>query len=35
MRIDNLCTDASGQSHCRGIEVDRVEERRGGKLNVS
>ena len=29
MRIHNLYTDASGQSHFRDIEVEWIEERRG------
>jgi hypothetical protein len=33
MRVHNLYTDASGQSHFRDIEVDWVEERRGSKLS--
>jgi hypothetical protein len=33
MRIHNLYTDASGQSHFRDIEVEWVEERRGSKLS--
>src|SRR6516164_4890477 len=33
MRIHNLYTDASGQSHFRDIEVEWVEETRGGKLS--
>ena len=33
MRIHNLYTDASGQSHFRDIEVEWVEERPGGKLS--
>ena len=32
MRIHNLYTDASGQSHFRDIEVEWIEERRGSKL---
>ena len=33
MRIHNLYTDASGQSHFRDIEVEWVEETRGDKLS--
>ena len=33
MRIHNLYTDASGQSHFRDIEVEWVEETRAGKLS--
>ncbi|MBI4247579.1 MAG: hypothetical protein HY614_10390 [Candidatus Rokubacteria bacterium] len=33
MRIHNLYTDASGQSHFRDLEVEWVEERRGSKLS--
>src|SRR5579875_1620582 len=33
MRIHNLYTDASGQSHFRNIEVEWVEETRAGKLS--
>src|ERR1700692_2908338 len=33
MRIHNLYTDASGQSHFRDIEVEWVEEGRAGKLS--
>ena len=33
MRIHNLYTDANGQSHFRDIEVEWVEETRGGKLS--
>ena len=33
MRIHNLYTDASGQSHFRDTEVEWVEETRGGKLS--
>ena len=33
MRIHNLYTDTSGQSHFRDIEVEWVEERRGSKLS--
>jgi hypothetical protein len=33
MRIHNLYTDGSGQSHFRDIEVEWVEERRGSKLS--
>jgi hypothetical protein len=33
MRIHNLYTDASGQSHFRDIDVEWVEERRGSKLS--
>src|SRR3954467_4299484 len=33
MRIHNLYTDGSGQSHFRDIEVEWVEERRGRKLS--
>jgi len=31
--IHNLYTDASGQSHFRDVEVEWVEETRGGKLS--
>jgi hypothetical protein len=34
MRIHNLYTDASGESHFRDIEVEWVEERRGSKLSA-
>ena len=34
MRIHNLYTDADGQSHFRDIEVEWVEEGRGGKLSA-
>jgi hypothetical protein len=33
MRIHNLYTDASGQSHFRDIEVEWAEEGRAGKLS--
>ena len=33
MRIHNLYTDASGQSHFRDIEAEWIEERRGSKLS--
>ena len=33
MRIHNLYTDASGQSHFRDIEVEWVEEGQAGKLS--
>jgi len=33
MRIHNLYTDSSGQSHFRDIEVEWAEETRGGKLS--
>ena len=33
MRIHNLYTDASGQSHFRDIEVDWAEETKAGKLS--
>ena len=33
MRVHNLYTDSSGQSHFRDIEVEWVEETRGGKLS--
>ena len=33
MKIHNLYTDASGESHFRDIEIDWVEERRGSKLS--
>jgi hypothetical protein len=33
MRIHNLYTDTSGQSHFRDIEVEWVEEGRGSKLS--
>ena len=33
MRIHNLYTDASGQSHFRDIEVDWAEETKSGKLS--
>ena len=33
MRIHNLYTDASGESHFRDIEVEWVEETRSGKLS--
>jgi hypothetical protein len=33
MRIHNLYTDSSGQSHFRNIKVEWVEETRGGKLS--
>src|ERR1700730_10826265 len=33
MRIHNLYTDASGQSHFRDIEIEWVEESRSGKLS--
>ena len=31
MRIHNLYTDATGQSHFRAIEVEWVDETRSGK----
>ena len=34
MRIHNLYTDTSGQSHFRDIDVEWVEETRGGKLSA-
>jgi hypothetical protein len=34
MRKQDLHTDASGQSHFRGIDGERIEEWRGSKLNV-
>ena len=34
MRIHNLDTDTSGQSHFRDIDVEWVEETRGGKLSA-
>jgi len=33
MRIHNLYTDASGESHFRDIEVEWTETRRGSKLS--
>jgi len=33
MRIHNLYTDSSGQSHFRDIEVEWAEETRAGKLS--
>jgi hypothetical protein len=33
MRIHNLYTDASGESHFRDIEVEWAEARRGSKLS--
>jgi hypothetical protein len=33
MRIHNLYTDGSGESHFRDIEVEWAEERRGSKLS--
>jgi len=33
MRVPNLYADANGQSHFRDIEVEWVEETRGGKLS--
>jgi hypothetical protein len=33
MRVHNLYTDASGQSHFRDIEIEWVEETRSGKLS--
>jgi hypothetical protein len=33
MRIHNLYTDASGESHFRDIQVEWVEETRAGKLS--
>ena len=33
MRIHNLYTDPSGQSHWRDVEVEWVEETRSGKLS--
>jgi hypothetical protein len=33
VRIHNLYADANGQSHWRDIEVEWVEETRGGKLS--
>jgi hypothetical protein len=33
MRIHNLYTDSSGQSHFRDIEVEWVEQTRSGKLS--
>ena len=33
MRIYNLYTDASGESHFRDIEIEWVEETRSGKLS--
>jgi quercetin dioxygenase-like cupin family protein len=33
MRIHNLYEDAAGQSHWRDIEVEWVEETRGGRLS--
>lgn len=34
MRIHNLYTDDSGESHFRDIEVEWVEETRGGRLSA-
>ena len=34
MRIHNLYEDEDGQSHFRDIEVEWVEEGRGGKLSA-
>jgi len=34
MRIHNLYTDASGESHFRDIEIDWVEERNFSKLSA-
>ncbi len=34
MRIHNLYTDESGESHFRDIEVEWVEETRGGRLSA-
>jgi hypothetical protein len=34
MRIHNLYADASGESHFRDIEVEWVEETRGGRLSA-
>ena len=33
MRVHNLYTDASGQSHFRDIEIEWVEKGRAGKLS--
>ena len=33
MRIHNLYTDASGESHFRDVEIEWVEETRSGKLS--
>jgi hypothetical protein len=33
MRVHNLYADANGQSHWRDVEVEWVEETRGGKLS--
>ena len=33
MRVHNLYTDASGQSHFRDIQIEWVEEGRAGKLS--
>ncbi len=33
MRIHNLYADANGQSHWRDVEIEWVEETRGGKLS--
>jgi hypothetical protein len=33
MKIHNLYTDESGESHFRDIEIDWAEERRGSKLS--
>ena len=33
MRIHNLYTDASGESHFRDIQVEWIEETRSGKLS--
>ena len=35
MRIHNLYTDESGESHFRDIEVEWVEERRGSRLSTA
>jgi hypothetical protein len=32
MRIHNLYAAASGESHFRAVEIDRVEQGRGGKV---
>src|SRR5436190_15212784 len=34
MRVHNLYTDESGESHFRDIEVEWVDERRGSKLSA-
>lgn len=34
MRIHNLYEDENGQSHFRDIEIDWVEENRGGKFSA-